>query len=158
MQREVSVARVKFVKTLRRVASSRCQPTTIKFSGHARAHRLQAMQRVSPVSGLMFKRGAPRWALRDYMGHIERILLGVNVLGVLSAEGDRQTLPEIEEKHAAQHFFHRTLVVAAGNNCRDPVRALANDRISGMATQETRPKLTVRQAGRGGRAGFARNF
>src|ERR1700744_2993055 len=35
-------------------------PTTIKFSGHATAHKSQAMQRFSPVSGLIFKRGAPR--------------------------------------------------------------------------------------------------
>src|SRR6266403_1943607 len=59
MHREVSY--VKKVSTLRRVASSRSQPTTIKFSGHASAHKLQPMHSVSPVSGLLFSRGAPRY-------------------------------------------------------------------------------------------------
>src|SRR6266850_2454770 len=59
MHREVSY--VKKVSTLRRVASSRSQPTTIRFSGHASAHKLHPMHSVSPVSGLLFSRGAPRY-------------------------------------------------------------------------------------------------
>src|SRR5467141_1485594 len=59
MHREVSY--VKNVSTLRRVASSRSQPTTIRFSGHASAHKLHPMHSVSPVSGLLFSRGAPRY-------------------------------------------------------------------------------------------------
>src|SRR5713226_3207928 len=59
MHREVSY--VKNVSTLRRVASSRSQPTTIKFSGHASAHKLHPIHSVSPVSGLLFSRGAPRY-------------------------------------------------------------------------------------------------
>src|SRR6267143_4540166 len=59
MHREVSY--VKKVSTLRRVASSRSQPTTIRFSGHASAHKLHPIHSVSPVSGLLFNRGAPRY-------------------------------------------------------------------------------------------------
>jgi len=57
MQREVSYVNV--VKTFRRVASSRSHPTTIRFSGQAKAHKLHPMHKVSPVSGFLFSRGAP---------------------------------------------------------------------------------------------------
>ena len=51
---------MKCVSTFLRVASSRCQPTTIRFSGQAKAHKLQPIHSVSPVSGLLLSRGAPR--------------------------------------------------------------------------------------------------
>src|SRR5258708_21341982 len=59
MHREVSY--VKVVSTFLRVASSRSQPTTIRFSGQANAHKLQPIHSVSPVSGLLLSRGAPRY-------------------------------------------------------------------------------------------------
>src|SRR6266851_837137 len=59
MHREVS--QVKVVSTFLRVASSRCQPTTIRFSGQANAHKLQPIHSVSFVSGLLLSRGAPRY-------------------------------------------------------------------------------------------------
>src|SRR5260370_40969258 len=57
MQREVSYVNV--ISSLRRVVSLRSLVTTIRFSGHASAHRLQEMHSVSPLSGLMLRRGAP---------------------------------------------------------------------------------------------------
>src|SRR6266705_3535964 len=59
MQREVSYMNV--VSTFRLVASSRSLVTTIRFSGQASAHKLQEMHSVSPLSGLMFSLGAPRY-------------------------------------------------------------------------------------------------
>src|ERR1700756_4443528 len=59
MQRDVSY--VNIVSTFLRVASSRSHPTTIRFSGHASAHKLHPMHSVSPVSGFLFSRGAPRY-------------------------------------------------------------------------------------------------
>src|SRR5580693_5259622 len=47
-------------KNLAAGSMSRNQPTTIKFSGQASAHRLHEMHNDSPVSGFMFRRGAPR--------------------------------------------------------------------------------------------------
>src|SRR6476661_2165777 len=59
MQRDVSYVNV--VSTFRLVASSRSLVTTMRFSGQASAHRLQEMHNVSPLSGLMLSRGAPRY-------------------------------------------------------------------------------------------------
>src|ERR1035441_9279524 len=52
---------MKVVSSLRLVCSLRWLVTTIRFSGQASAHRLQEMHSVSPLSGLMLSRGAPRY-------------------------------------------------------------------------------------------------
>src|ERR1022692_4797102 len=52
---------MKVVRSLRLVCSLRWLVTTMRFSGQANAHRLQEMHSVSPLSGLMLSRGAPRY-------------------------------------------------------------------------------------------------
>jgi hypothetical protein len=58
MQRLMSY--VKLIIFLRLVTASRSLTTLMSFSGHAIAHRSQAVQSVSPVSGLTASRGCPR--------------------------------------------------------------------------------------------------
>jgi hypothetical protein len=50
---------MKVVRSLRWVCSFRTLDTRIRFSGQASAQRLQEMQRVSLLSGLILSRGAP---------------------------------------------------------------------------------------------------
>src|ERR1022692_3259802 len=97
---------MKVVRSLRLVCSLRWLVTTMRFSGQANAHRLQEMHSVSPLSGLMLSRGAPRRAaipLADF-GPLGRILLGIYTLGVLVAESHPETLEEVYEKDGAEEL------------------------------------------------------
>ena len=42
------------------------------------------------------------------------ILLGIDVLWVLRAEGEQQTLPEVHHKHPAKYLYHSHLVCGPG--------------------------------------------
>jgi hypothetical protein len=69
--------------------------------------------------------------LRDH-GPLQRILLRINVFGILRTEGQQQALPEIDHKHAANYFHHKCLVC-------DPPAGLS--RQSGSAAYRAAPRI-----------------
>jgi len=119
MQREVSY--VKVVRTFLRVASSRCHPTTIKFSGQASAQDCRKYRVF-----LRFRIDVqPRRAAKSFRHHrtFLRILFGVNLLGILIAERQPHPLQKIHHENATQKFAHRALVSFAGTRMSSADRA-----------------------------------
>jgi len=92
---------VKVVSTFLRVASSRSQPTTIRFSGHANAHKLQPIHSVSPRFRVIVEPRRAAIPLRHHRS-FQRILLRNNVLGMLRSKRDREALQKIDLKQSFQ--------------------------------------------------------